>query len=147
MNRCIFTGNLTKDPELTIIESTGKPKCRFTLAVNRRKKNDDGTRDADFINMTAFEQTAELIAKYAHKGDRLGTECHVKTGSYKKKQQSGEETTVYTTDIIVDNIEFLGSAKRTEGQQEAQPAPAPEAPQPIDQQSGFTVVSDDGLPF
>ena len=143
MNRAIFTGNLTKDPELTILESTGKPKVRFTLAVNRKKKNDDGTRDADFISLTAFDNTADLIAKYLHKGDKMGAECHVRTGSY-KKTVGGEETTIYTTDFIVDNIEFLGG-KRSDAQQAAQPEPEP-AP-PTDAQTGYTVVNADGLPF
>ena len=111
MNKCIFVANLTKTPELKFIPSTGMAVCKFGVAIN------DGygeKKTVSYINCTAFKATAEAIANYTDKGSKVAIESHVKTGSYQNK----EGKTIYTTDFLVDKIEFID--KKLDGQ--AKPA-------------------------
>ena len=71
MNKVELVGRLTAEPELRYTESD-KAYTRFTLAVNRKYKKDDETRDADFIPVVAWEKRAETICQYVKKGNRLG---------------------------------------------------------------------------
>jgi len=99
MNLVVLTGRLTRDPELKYGQS-GMAFCRFTLAVNRMRKDDP----ADFINCTAFGKTAELIGEYLRKGNNTGVQGKLQTSTY---EVNGEKR--YRTDVIVDRIEFLES--------------------------------------
>ena len=99
MNLVVLTGRLTRDPELKYGQS-GMAFCRFTLAVNRMRKDDP----ADFINCTAFGKTAELIGEYLRKGSNTGVQGRIQTRTY---EVNGEKR--YRTDVIVDRIEFLES--------------------------------------
>ena len=96
MNKTVSCGNMTDDPKVTYTQS-GKAKAEFTLALNRMKEG------ADFPRFIAWEKKAEVIEKYCHKGTKLLIEGHIQTGSYE-----GKNGKVYTTDIIVDQIEFVG---------------------------------------
>lgn len=102
MNSWTGVGRLTKDPEVRY--NGDLAIVRITVACQRRYKNSEGRYDADFIPCVAYRQTAELIGKYFHKGSEIGIMGHIQTGSYVKDGQ-----TIYTTDIIVDNVEFVGS--------------------------------------
>lgn len=107
MNKCIFISNLTKDPELKVT-GTGMAVCKFSVALN------DGYGDkktVSYINCVAFGKTAEVMSQYTHKGSKVAIESHVKTGSYDKQ----DGTKAYTTDFIVDKIEFLDSKPKTDG--------------------------------
>lgn len=104
MNRVVLVGRLTKDPELRTT-SSGISQTRFTLAVNRRTANQDGTREADFISCVAWRGTAEAIAKFLTKGRELAVEGRIQTGSY----DAQDGTKRYTTDVVVDNFTFIGS--------------------------------------
>lgn len=106
MNKTIIIGRLTADPELRQSQS-GVPNLRFTVAVNRRFKNQNGEYDADFISCVAFKQTAEFISRYFSKGSMICVEGNLRTGSYTDKNHS--DVTHYTTDLYVDNAEFCGS--------------------------------------
>lgn len=111
MNSVNLIGRLTKDTELLAV---GENKyVRFTLAVNRKFKNADGEYDADFISCVAWNKTAELINEHFKKGSEIGIDGRIQTGSYDKEDGSR----IYTTDIIVENITFIGSKK------EERPAP------------------------
>lgn len=101
MNKFLVTGNLVRDSELKFIPSTGMAICKFTIA------NNEGWGDkktVNFFNCTAFKATAEAIANYTNKGSKVLIEGKVQLGSYEKKDGSGK---AYTTDIIVNQIEFL----------------------------------------
>ena len=100
-NLVILTGRLTKDPELKH-GSSGTAYCKFTLAVNRMKKDDP----ADFIFCSAFGKTAELIAEYVKKGNNLGVQGRLQQDTYEK---DGEK--ISNTGVTVDKIEFLESNK------------------------------------
>jgi len=102
MNKTISIGNLTDDPKITET-STGKKKAEFTLALNRIK---DG---ADYPRFVAWEKKAELIENWCHKGMKLAVVGHIQTGSYE-----GKNGKVYTTDIIVDDIEFCEKKPKDE---------------------------------
>ena len=104
MNRAIFTGNLTRDPE-TKVMTNGKPRTVFTLAVTRSYTNTQGQYDADFIQITCYDKRAELAEKYLSKGRKVLVDTHVKTGSYEKDGRR-----VYTTEFVADKIEFLSAA-------------------------------------
>lgn len=112
MNKTQLIGRVTKDLEL--VQTANSAYCKFTLAVNRRKK-DDG---ADFIPCTAWGKTAEVMSKYVHKGDRVGIVGRIQTGSYEK-----DGTKHYTTDVIVEELEFLESKKQGD---EADATPNPD---------------------
>ena len=107
MNKAIITGRWTKDPD---IKYTGDSLCiaRGTIAVNRWGK-DNG---ADFISVVAFGKTAEHIQKYYSKGMKANISGRIQTGSY-----DGKNGKVYTTDVVIDEIEFgesKGEKKDTE---------------------------------
>ena len=102
MNKVILIGRLTKDPELNFAAGSGTAVTRFSLAVTRPFKKDE----TDFINCIAFGKTGETIAQYLTKGRQLAVTGSIRTGSYDAK----DGTKRYTTDIVVDSFEFIGSS-------------------------------------
>ena len=107
MNKVILVGRLTADPELRQTQS-GVSSRRFTVAVDRKfADKNTGERQADFISCTAWRQTAEFISRYFSKGKMIGIEGSLRTGSYTDKNHS--DVTHYTTDVFVDNVEFVGA--------------------------------------
>lgn len=120
MNITTLMGRLTHDPELRKTPSD-KSVVRFTVAVNRQFKNDKGEYDADFISCQAWGNTADFVSRYFHKGDMIALTGTLRTGSYTDKNHS--DVTHYTTDVMVNNVEFCGSKKNnaeTGGQQAVQ---------------------------
>ena len=108
MNKWVGIGRLTRDPELNFAAGTGTAVTRFTLAVTRPFKKDE----TDFINCIAFNKRAEAIAQYLTKGRQLAVTGSIRTGSYDAK----DGTKRYTTDIVVDSFEFIGSSKSNDNQ-------------------------------
>lgn len=104
MNNCSFIGRIANQPELRFTPGNGMAVLKFSLAVNRKFKKDE----VDFINIVAFNKTAEIIQSYFKKGDMIALETHVQTGSY--NAQDG--TKRYTTDFIVDSFYFVGGNKK-----------------------------------
>lgn len=134
LNRWIGMGRLTKDADVRYAQKQdGTQMCvaRFTLAIDRRGKD----AGADFINCVAFEKLGEFVEKYLHKGIKIAVSGRIQTGSYKNK----DGNTVYTTDVVIEEIEFAESKKSE------QPNEQPSEPNESD---GFMDVPDDlGLPF
>lgn len=114
MNKIILLGRLTADPE---IKYTQNEKCvaQFTLAVNRPFAGADGKSEADFINIVAWNKTAELIGNYVHKGQRLLVEGRLQIRNY--TAQDGSKR--YVTEVIADRVEFVETKAKngTEGKQ------------------------------
>ena len=108
MNKVVLVGRLTRDPEVRST-SSGSNTARFTVAVNRNFRNKDGQYDADFVSCVAFRNTADFVSKFFKKGSMIGLEGRIQTGSY--DAQDGSKR--YTTDVVVDNVEFVGG--RNEG--------------------------------
>lgn len=111
MNKVILMGRLTRDPEVRYTQGdNASAVARFSLAVDRRFKK-DGDQTADFINCVAFGKTGEFIEKYGHKGTKFVVEGRIQTGSYTNKD--GQK--VYTTDVVVEQVEFAESKASTDG--------------------------------
>lgn len=104
MNSVILIGRLARDPELSYTPNTQSAVCRFTIAVDRpRRQGED--QGADFIRITVWGRQAETCDRYLSKGRQVAVMGRIQTGSYKNR----EGVTVYTTDVVADRVEFLGS--------------------------------------
>ena len=104
MNKVILTGRLTKDPEQRMTQSNLEI-ARFTVAAQGDYSNKNGERAVEFINCVAFNATAGIINKYCKKGSLIGIQGRIKNGSY----DAQDGTKRYTTDVVVEQFEFLGS--------------------------------------
>lgn len=102
INRVILVGRLTKDPELRYTPN-GVAVATFTLAVNRTYTNQQGEREADFINCIVWRRQAENVANYLKKGSLAGVEGRIQTRSY--ENQEGRK--VYVTEVVADSVQFL----------------------------------------
>ena len=106
MNKVILIGRLTADPELRQTQG-GVASCRFTVACDRRfADKNTGERQADFISCTAWRQTAEFVTRYFNKGKLICVEGTLRNNNYQDKNHP--DVTHYTTDVLVDNVEFVG---------------------------------------
>ena len=102
INRVVLVGRLTRDPELKYT-TNNIANLRFTVAVNRQFSNQNGDRQADFINCVAWRAQAENMARFLKKGSLIGVEGRIETGSY----QGQDGTMRYTTDVVADSVQFL----------------------------------------
>ena len=130
MNRIILIGNIASDIEHRTTQS-GISNATFRIAVQRRYKSQDGQREADFLPVVCWRQTADFVSKYLSKGSKIALEGMVQTRSY--DAQDGSKR--YVTEIIADHVEGVGS--REDRPQKAEAA-----------NGGYVDVTDeDGLPF
>ncbi|MFT9412166.1 single-stranded DNA-binding protein [Liquorilactobacillus hordei] len=144
MNKATIIGRLTRDPDLKYTQS-GIAVAAFTVAVNRRYTNQQGEREADFINCVIWRKAAETFCDYTHKGSLVGVDGHLQTRSY--EAQDGHK--VFITELVIDEFDFLETRKKTEQQTQA----TQETPQQNQEVDAFTAngqqidISDDDLPF
>lgn len=117
MNKAIIIGNLVKDPELRTTQSN-LSVCSFTVAVNRRFKNKEGGYDTDYINIVAWRQTAEFVAKYFSKGSKIALVGSIQTRSWEDEQ--GQRR--YATEVVTDEVYFADSKRQADNQSEYMPA-------------------------
>lgn len=103
MNRSVLIGRLARDPELRYT-ANGTANCQFTLAVERPFKNQNGEKEADFINIVAWRQLAETCANYLKKGRLTALEGRIQVRHYEKDGRK-----VYVTEVVADNVRFLES--------------------------------------
>ena len=120
MNKVELVGRLTKDPEVKVT-SNQTQFCNFTIAVDRRFKDQNGQRQADFINCVAWRQTAVFIQKYFHKGNRIGLVGSIQTRSY--DDQNGQKR--FITEVVIDEAEFVESSGGVSGDSYRQEPSAP----------------------
>ena len=111
MNKIFLIGRLTKDPELRYTPS-GAAVCSFTLAVDRRFTNQNGEREADFINIVVWNKAAENCAKYLSKGRQTAVEGRLQIRSF----DGNDGQRRWVTEVIADNVEFLSSGQQGQGQ-------------------------------
>lgn len=110
LNRVVLTGRLTRDPELRYTGS-GTAVCSFTVAVDRQFRNQNGDRDADFINCVIWRKSAENFANFTHKGSLVGIDGRLSTRNYENNQ--GQR--VYVTEVTVDNFALLETRSSNQG--------------------------------
>jgi len=142
INRVVLIGRLTKEPELRYTPN-GIPVSTFTLAVNRTYTNQQGEREADFINCVAWRKQAENVANYLNKGSLVGVDGRLQTRNY--EAQDGRR--VYVTEVVAESVQFLepknsrtNAPAKDESFAEDDGDPFANSDEPID-------VSDDDLPF
>jgi len=138
MNKAILCGRLTRDPEVRYGDNQ-KAVARFSLAVDRRFAR-EGEATADFFNCTAFGKLAEVVEKYVTKGTKLIVVGRIQNDNYTNK----EGQTVYSVQILVDELEFAESKRTQEGSSQQA------APQVETSSGGFMNIPagiDDELPF
>lgn len=113
INNVVLVGRLVRDPELRYTPEN-HAVATFTLAVNRRFKNAQGEREADFINCVMWRQNAENLANWGKKGSLLGVTGSIQVRNYENK----EGQRVYVTEVLVDNFQMLESrtAQENSGQ-------------------------------
>lgn len=136
MNKTILMGRLTRDPEIRYPENPdSKPVGRFSLAVDRKFKR-DGEPTADFFNCICFGKLAEFTEKYLRKGSKMLVEGEIRNNTYTNK----DGQTVYSVNVIVENMEFAESKPKTNG----------ESTRPETDSDGFVNIPDgieEELPF
>lgn len=106
MNKVVIMGRLTRDPEIRYL-SEDRAMARYTMAVDRRLKKESDEQTADFISCVSFGNTATFLEKYGRRGTKFIAEGRIQTGSYTNK----EGNKVYTTDVVVETLEFAESKK------------------------------------
>ena len=147
INRVVLVGRITRDPE-TQQTNTGIPYVRFTLAVNRPFKDQNGERQADFINCVAWRSQADFIKNFVKKGNQLAIEGRIQTNSYKDANGNSRQA----FDILVESVSNLEPVSKNEGYQPQPPFGngfQPVSQQPSHQESNVMEfeVSEDDLPF
>lgn len=138
MNKLTIIGHLTRDPELRTTTS-GVNVCTFTVAVNRRKTNNNQDPGADFFKVTAWRERGETCAKYLAKGRKVCVIGPVSVSTY-----TGNDGQMRCSlDVTADEVEFLSSRNENDAPQAQEPQ------QKVDAQTGFTQVEmdTDELPF
>ena len=118
MNKVFLIGNLTRDPELSET-SGGVSVCHFGIAVNRSYSSQDGDRQTDFFNVTAWRGLADNVARYTKKGSKVAVSGSVQIRNY-EDNQGNRRTAV---DIIAQDVEFLNTRSQSDDFYDA-PAPA-----------------------
>lgn len=154
MNKVILIGRLTRDPELRMTQS-GIASCNFSLAVQRPFVNQEGQRDADFVNCVVWRKQAENLTKYCQKGSQIAVEGRIQTRNYDAEDGSKR----YVTEVVADNITFLGSRNSNDFVNQSSsynnagfesPKEAPTTNVDDDPFKDFgdeVILSDDDLPF
>lgn len=132
INNVVLVGRLTKKPELKFT-TTGTKYTQFSVAVQKKFKNQNGEYESDFINCLMWSTATENFIKFTNKGSLVGIEGRIQTRSYEK-----DGSKKYITEVVAENFSLLESKKVTESRSNAA--------QPIEE-SPFTGVSDDDLPF
>lgn len=137
INNVVLIGRLTRDAELRYTPSN-IAVATFNLAVNRNFKNDNGDREADFINVVMWRQQAENFANWVKKGNLVGITGCIQTRSYDNQQ--GQR--VYVTEVVAESFQILEKKDNAanNASMENQIPPSFEKTNPMD-------ISDDDLPF
>ena len=145
-NLVVLSGRITAEPELKNT-SNGVPVCNFSIAVERRYKQGE-ERQADFINVVAWRNSAEFVCKYFNKGSMIGIEGAIQTRKYQDKE--GNNRTAF--EVVANNVQFIESKRpqtNEEGNSLSTPEndPLPEIKERLEGFESLGVATDDDLPF
>ena len=144
MNKVVLMGRLTRNPEVRYSQGDASTAvARYTLAVDRRFKRQGDEQSADFISCVSFGKTAEFVEKYLKQGTKIAGCGRIQTGSYTNRE--GQK--VYTTDVVLEEVEFAESKNASTENTAYNPAPVPQPSQAID--DGFMNFPglEEDLPF
>ena len=111
INRVVLVGRLTRDPELRRTGS-GNSVCSFSVAVDNRSKNPDGTRSTSFIPCVVFQQSADNMVRFLRKGALVGIEGRLNQRSYQRQ----DGTTAKVIEVLCDSVQFLEPKQAGEGE-------------------------------
>lgn len=136
LNCVVLMGRLTANPELRQT-SSNIAVVRFSIAVDRSFMRQGEERQADFINIVAWRQTAEFVEKYFKKGSMIAIQGHIQTGSYEDKKTGDKRKTF---DVIADSVSFCGSKTEVTGSMQPTLSNGTNS-------DDFAVADDDDLPF
>lgn len=140
LNVIAIMGRLARDPELRQT-TTGKNVASFTLAVDRGRKDENGQNQPDWLNVVAWEKTAEFVCRYFSKGNLIAVTGRLQSRSYQDK--NGNNRTA--VEVLASQVSFCGE-KKQENRQEERRENAPSYSQGND--ADFALIEDDGdLPF
>lgn len=147
MNKVVLMGRLTRDPDVRYTQGD-QPTCisRYSLAVDRKVKDANGNRQADFINCVAFGKAGEFAEKFLRKGIKICISGRIQTGSYTNK----DGTKVYTTDVVVEEQEFCESKATNDNARSTAQTASTAANSQQDALNGFMNIPDEideELPF
>ncbi len=162
MNKVVLIGRLTRDPDLRY-PSSNIPVANFTVAVNRNFTNQNGEREADFINVIVWRKQAENVKKYIGKGSLVAIEGRIQTRNY----EGADGKRVYVTEVVADNVQFLESRSQSQNRvgsgdamdnfnpNDIPPEPTEEQPMTTDIEAedpfanfdSSVEINDDDLPF
>ena len=152
MNKVILMGRLTRDPEVRYSQGESSMAiAKYSLAVDRRGRSQEGDQTADFINCVVWSAAADNVARYTHKGSLVGIEGRIQTRKYQDKQ--GNNRTAF--EVVCDNVQFLESKNSQSSSNysnntsnyNTSPAPQAEPTYPEDDFGGGLDISTDDLPF
>lgn len=132
INRVVLVGRLTKNPDLRYTQS-GSAVASFTVAVERPFTNQNGDRDADFINCVMWRKAAENFANFTHKGSMVAVEGRLQTRSYENQQG----VRVYVTEVVVDNFSLLETKAQSEQYRREHPEETQGQGAPMNNNSSF----------
>ena len=135
MNKAILLGRLTKEPDVKITQANDTKVAKFTLAVDRRYAKEGEEKQTDFITIIAFSKLAEFVEKYLHKGTQICLCGRIQTRVW----TDNDSIKHYVTEIIAEEINFAGSKKDNENNDE----PTVDTENQEDEE----ISSDDDLPF
>lgn len=122
MNSVNLIGRLVRDPEISYTPNTQTAVCKFTIAVDRPRRNGED-QGADFIRIVVYGKQGENCNRYLEKGRQVAiVNGRIQSGSYTDKETG---KTVYTTDIIAGNVEFLSGGRASNGNPQSQAQPEP----------------------
>ena len=145
MNKVILMGRLTRDPEVRYSQGNDSMRiARYTMAVDRRQRQQEGQQNADFIGCVAFGRAAEFAEKYLRQGTKIVATGRIQTSSYTNRE--GQK--VYTTDVVIEDQEFAESKAAAAGK--TGNAAGQQAPPPATESDGFMNIPDgidEELPF
>ncbi len=140
-NLVVLTGRLTADPELKTT-ANGTSVTSFSIAVERRFRSGE-ERQADFINIVAWRQTAEFITKYFKKGNLIGIEGSIQTRKYQDK--NGNNRTAF--EVVASNVQFVESKRDSSAPSGIDSEPASFSNAGVDDFADLGDTTDDDLPF
>ena len=142
INRVVLVGRITRDPELKRTTS-GNSVCTFTVAVDNRQKNADGTRGTTFVPCVCFQNSADNMVKFTRKGALVGVEGRLNQRTYQRQ----DGTTNKVMEVLCDSVQFLEPKER--GAEEDPGTPIFDDVQPEDTSKNLDSLDlpDDDLPF